>query len=165
VRLLAIDPGNEESAWVYYDMRIGGPRHFDSFGKVDNGRLLARLHQFSSWGVHALAIEMVASYGMPVGREVFETCVWIGRFVERWKGTHQFVYRRDVKLHLCNSARAKDANVRQALIDRYGGKEMAVGKKATPGPLYGISGDCWSALAVAITAAETSTPSSKRGGS
>jgi hypothetical protein len=97
---------------------------------------------------------------MAVGAEVFETCVWAGRFIERWyrnprRPTHLRVYRRDVKLHLCGSMRAKDANVRQALIDRYGpGKEKAIGRKAAPGPLYGISGDCWAALGVAVTAAE-----------
>jgi len=60
-----------------------------------------------------------------------------------------------VKLHLTQTRRAKDANIRQALIDRYGpGKALAVGLKATPGPLYGLTGDCWSALAVAVTAAD-----------
>ena len=32
----------------------------------------------------------------------------------------------------------------------------AIGLKASPGPLYGMAGDCWAALGVAITAAETS---------
>jgi hypothetical protein len=41
--------------------------------------------------------------------------------------------------------RAKDANIRQALIDKLG----AVGTKKAPGPLYGISGHLWAALAVA----------------
>ncbi len=27
----------------------------------------------------------------------------------------------------------------------------SAGKKASPGPLYGIKGDCWSALAIALT--------------
>ena len=46
---------------------------------------------------------------MAVGREVFETCLWIGRFVEAWyePDAVQLVYRRDVKLHLCGSARGQ----------------------------------------------------------
>jgi hypothetical protein len=98
----------------------------------------------------ALAIEMVASYGMPVGREVFETVRWIGRMQQVWHNPEavRFVYRQDVKLHLCGSPRAKDANIRQALIDKLG----PVGTKAAPGPLYGIKSHVWSALAVAVTA-------------
>jgi hypothetical protein len=34
--------------------------------------------------------------------------------------------------------------------DRFGGS-AAVGRKAAPGPLYGISRDVWSALAIAVT--------------
>jgi hypothetical protein len=92
-------------------------------------------------------------------KPLFETCVWIGRFVQEWEtltGAEPLrVFRREVKLHLCGSPRAKDANIRQALIDRYGGKEAAIGRKASPGPLHGVSGDVWSALAVAVCAADT----------
>ena len=102
-----------------------------------------------------MAIEMVSCYGMPVGAETFETCVWIGRFMERFRGECDQVFRRDVKLNLCNSMRAKDANIRQAILDRFpstgGGKTPQVGTKKQPGPLYGISKHAWSALAVGIT--------------
>lgn len=155
MRFLAIDPGPEQSAWLIYDSHKKAPVNYASWAKQDNAAILGRLHQFADWGVHVLAVEMIASYGMPVGAEVFETCVWIGRFIERWKGSHELVYRLDVKKHICNDGRAKDANVRQALIDRYGGKEKAIGRKATPGPLYGLSGDCWAALGVAVTVAES----------
>ncbi len=109
-----------------------------------------------------LAVEMIASYGMAVGKDVFATAVWSGRFSQRWNDWHAAghgllvpVYRRDVKLHLCGSARAKDANVRQALIDRFGpGKDRAIGVKASPGPLHGVSSHVWSALAVAVTVAD-----------
>jgi hypothetical protein len=107
--------------------------------------------------VSHVAIEMIASYGMPVGREVFDTCLWVGRFIEtaaRAAYKADLVYRRDVKLHLCGQARAKDANIRQALLDKFGGK-AAQGTKATPGPLYGVKADVWSALAVAVTFSET----------
>jgi hypothetical protein len=157
VTMLAIDPGNEESAFVHYTTG-GKVLHF---GKVPNRELLANIvnpQRLIHWQTFEhLAIEMIASYGMPVGREVFETCVWIGRFVQAWGGPHTLVYRRDVKLHLCGQARAKDGTIRQALIDRYGGKERAIGKKANPGPLYGISADVWQALALAVTWSETRT--------
>lgn len=147
--ILAIDPGNEQSAWVLY--ADGSPK---SFGKEDNADLLYLNYRVDPRGVaprFPLAIEMIASYGMPVGAEVFETCVWIGRFIQAWGGPWSFVYRRDVKLHLCGSSRAKDGNVRQALLDRWGGKKAALGNKASPGPLFGFKADVWQALAVAVT--------------
>ena len=148
--LLALDPGNTESAWLLYDTATGRPT---SWAKEPNPFVLTRLDTIDA---DELVVEMVASYGMAVGAEVFDTCVWIGRFLERWDPTpHRLIYRPDIKLHLTQTRRAKDANVRQALIDRYGpGKALAIGLKATPGPLYGLSGDCWSALAVAVTAAD-----------
>lgn len=152
---LAIDPGPEQSAYVLYDGATGKPL---SWLKDSNRGVLAGIRGLIV-PVHYLAIEVVASYGMPVGAEVFETCVWVGRFIERWvdrSGREPVrVFRRDVKLHLCGSARATDATIRQALIDRYGpGKEAAVGRKASPGPLYGMHGDCWAALGVAVTASD-----------
>jgi hypothetical protein len=102
-----------------------------------------------------LAIEMIASYGMPVGRSVFETCVWIGRFVEAWRGRPALrITRLEVKTHLCHSARAKDTNVWQALVDRFG----TTGTKTQPGPLYGVRSHARAALALAVTAADLHGP-------
>jgi hypothetical protein len=151
-RLLAIDPGPTESAIVFYNPDGKRPAWWE---KVPNVEILDHLDFARD---RTLAIETLACYGMAVGAETFETAYWIGRFIEHWAYTGvepRRVLRRDVKLHICGDTRAKDANVRQALIDRYGGKAKAVGLKATPGPLYGMTGDCWAALAVAITAAET----------
>lgn len=153
--ILAIDPGPEYSAWVMYDEKLKIPV---AWGKEPNNDIVARLGVGLS--AHYLVIEMIASYGMAVGADVFETCVWIGRYIERWfeetEREAKRLFRRDVKLHLCQSPKAKDSNVRQALIDRYGpGKEKAVGRKASPGPLYGLKADMWQALGVAITFAES----------
>lgn len=150
--ILAIDPGTERSGWCAY---FGG--EVVAAGVMHNDDALAYIQRrhFDVNG-YRLAIEMVASYGMPVGREVFETVRWIGRFQQAWHRPNDvsLIYRRDIKLHLCNSARAKDANVRQALLDRFpatgGGKTPQVGIKSNPGPLYGVSSHAWSALAVAV---------------
>jgi len=150
MRVLAIDPGPTESAYVLLNDE-GVPSQWE---KVPNDDLRALLSP-SPWA-QLLAVEMVASYGMPVGAEVFQTVLWIGRFIERWGGPYKLVYRKDVTMHLCNNRAAKDANVRAALIDRYGpGKDVSIGKKANPGPLYGLTGDCWSALAVAVTVVDS----------
>lgn len=99
-----------------------------------------------------LVIEKIASMGMAVGAEVFETCFWSGRFAQAYEaGPVERITRGEVKMNLCGSMRAKDANVRQAIVDRFGGKSKAIGSIKNKGPLYGMSGDKWSALAVALT--------------
>lgn len=141
---LAIDPGTNESGWVIF----GNGKVYQSGISANESMLL--MIADPDIGAGKLAIEMIASYGMAVGREVFETCVWIGRYKQAWSKPDdvQLIYRRDVKLHLCGSARAKDPNIRQALLDKLGPQ----GVKANPGPLYGVKSHAWSALAVAVTA-------------
>lgn len=146
--ILALDPGPDNTGWCLFDGRL-----IDS-GNSSNEDLLAGLADMPA---DLLAIEMISSYGLAVGKDVFETCVWIGRFWQRWSKPEetQLIYRREVKLHLCGTAQAKDANVRQAILDQFprtgGGKTPQVGTKAQPGPLYGVKTHAWSALAVAIT--------------
>lgn len=138
--ILAIDPGPEKSGYCY----LGGGKVSVS-GEMSNADLKVEI----SRGRHsAVAIEMIASYGMAVGKDVFETCVWIGRFIEAATDPVTLVYRKDVKMHLCGTMKAKDANIRQALIDMLG----KPGTKKNPGPTYGVTGHAWSALAVAVTA-------------
>ena len=146
--ILAIDPGPVESAYVMWD----GQRVHE-FGKEPNSSVLVYVRASRSLlHMSGLVIEMIASYGMPVGAEVFETCVWIGRFMEAFGADRcHRIPRIQVKSHLCHSGKATDANIRQAIIDRFGGNATAIGKKKAPGPLYGVSGDVWAALAVALT--------------
>jgi hypothetical protein len=156
VRIAAIDPGNVQSAIVVWcpGDPIDGPPRVMRHDTLDNSELLSDLRDV---GADVLVIEMVASYGMAVGETVFETVFWIGRFFQKWcvRGDHATrMFRRDVKLNLCHNGGAKDTNIRQAILDRFGGKENAIGRKATPGPLYGIKGDEWAALAVALTYAD-----------
>jgi hypothetical protein len=149
--LVAIDPGWEQSAYVIYD----GEKPI-AFKIIDNDAMLAFIRGVDA---DALVIEQVACMGMAVGAEIFETVFWSGRFAEAWAGKWDRVKRHEVKMHLCGNMRAKDANIRTAIIDRYGpGKDKAIGRKKSPGPLFGLSGDCWSALAVAITWTETKSP-------
>lgn len=148
MKILAIDPGNERSAWLVLENG-----KITEFGIDENADLLAKLPTLDTLDVDHLAIEMVASYGMAVGKTIFDTVFWIGRFAQAWDARFKWftlVYRKDVKIHLCNSMKAKDANIRQALIDRYG----EPGTKKNPGGTYGISKDVWSALAIATTFAD-----------
>jgi hypothetical protein len=188
--VVAIDPGPTMSAWVV----LG--EDDKPWGRFENNEvLLQRLAQPSRLsskhgekGVLApacLAVEDITNMGMAVGKDVFKTMFWSGRFCQVWSmnrnvGLRVFsqIPRPEIKLFLCGSARAKDPNVRQALIDRYGGDEVAIGGKKClkckgkgwfgsgrseceeckgggwlhpPGPLHGFSGHTWSALAVAVT--------------
>jgi hypothetical protein len=97
-----------------------------------------------------VVIERIASYGMPVGESIFETCIWSGRFIQRVAdkgGSWSRITRQEVKLHICRSSKAKDANVTRALLDRFGPK----GTKKKQGVLYGMSKHMWAALALAVT--------------
>ncbi len=166
--ILAIDPGTTESAYVWYEAGIIKRR-----AKLENRLLLAMLEAWAKIDVPAIpdvpvvdscVIEGIASYGRPVGAEVFTTAIWIGRFMQAWAAGHNghppvLVYRREVKRHLCGTDfRITDAIIRQRLIDLFGpGKAVAIGTKKTPGPLYGLKSDEWSALALAVTFAGQGT--------
>lgn len=149
MKILAIDPANKESAFVL--MEDYQPLEFD---KRDNEDVLGVVKAVLS--VHPdchVAIEMVASYGLPVGKDVFDTCVYIGRIIEncnRWS----FVYRKDVKMNLCQTLKGvNDTVVRHALIDRFAKNDFRSGKgtKKNKDFFYGFSADVWQAYAVGVT--------------
>lgn len=152
--LLAVDPGNVESAYTLIELPSLRPIEA---AKVPNEAMrdVVGLYQDCA----DVYIEMIASYGMAVGATVFETVLHIGRFVEccgglaveGGNGKATLVYRRDVKLYLCGTSRATDSNVRQALVDRFGDK----GTKAAPGWFYGFRADIWASYAVGVYAADT----------
>ena len=145
--LLAIDAGSTESAYVLCNDKY----EILDKGKVNNDEMLTIVQ---SGGYDVLVLEMVACYGMAVGKEVFDTCVWIGRF---WQAStteeRAYIYRKDEKMNLCNSMRAKDSNIRQALIDRFAKFDFKNGKgtKKKQDTFYGFKADMWAAYAVAVT--------------
>ena len=146
--ILGIDPGPENSYWLKWDT--------ENQKIIDKGISLNT--KFTLWsGVDVVVIEDIQCFGMPVGKSIFETAKAIGRFLERAENDSYSllistvqVTRREIKLHFCNSVRAKDSNIRQAILDRFGGKEKAIGKKSCPGILYGVKSDFWSALALCL---------------
>lgn len=146
--LLAIDPGTTHSGWII--TRSGQPWNW---GEAENAEILSILRGYPTVPV---AIERFEARGMPMGDESVETVLWTGRFMQA-AGMERvrLVKRSAVKSHICGTQRASDANIRAALIDKWGGKAAAVGNVKKPGPLYGIKGHAWAALAVAVVAAET----------
>ena len=186
--ILAIDPGNIESAYVLliYDEREPFNWRIDQFAKVENYKLI-NLIKSLQYGENKIeqVIEMIKSYGMTVGDTTFETCVAIGRFIQAQEdinlGEHHLIGRKQACIHLCGKTTAKDKNIRQGIIDIYrdatglddpiGGKRCkscagkgwkgrnhndcsfcnGTGYSIPKGPLYGISADVWSALAIGLT--------------
>lgn len=171
MQVFAIDPGNKESAYVILDIELyhDRPKEFynpdtlviKGHGKLSNERVAERLEEWAkqsafSSDVFCAVIERVQAMGMPVGYEVFETCEWIGRYTqicETLAADVNYVYRLEEKVTLCNDSKAKDANIRQALIDRFARHDLKNGKgtKKEPDVFYGFSADQWSAMAVATT--------------
>jgi hypothetical protein len=175
VIILAIDPGPEESAYAVFDLER---LRLVCFSKDKNEDVLKVIDDASYLLFDKLIVEMIASQGMAVGQTTFETCAWVGRFIERWGRDCELIYRHEEKTYICGNSRAKDKNIRQALIDMFGGESVAIGNKKCPsckgkgytgrqrmqceeckgagwkyppGPLCGIAGDVWAALAVAVT--------------
>lgn len=154
--VLAIDPGSTDSAYVVIDAATYRPR---TLGKIDNRELVDDL-SFLSLGA-TVAIEQIGHYGtgMPAGKTVFDTCVWIGQFARSCYLAGypaHLVLRAAVKTHLCGQAKAKDPNVVQALVDRFASDAPNRGKgtKAEPGFFYGFHSDIWQAFALAVYVAD-----------
>jgi hypothetical protein len=144
--ILAIDPGSTHSAIVLWD----GERILQAI-KDENEAVRALIAmEARKIDVEHVVCERVESYGMAVGATVFDTCFWTGRMWEtvvRLGVPFHLVPRREVKLHLCGQARAKDTNIRQALVDRFGDK----GTKNNKGLTYHLKADTWQAFALAVT--------------
>ena len=150
MNILAIDPGYKQSALVGFN----GVSVFEHT-VVDNETMLLRLDGWKeiALGIDVLVIEQMqlfkSSFG--VGQEVFDSVLWSGMFIQAWKPRRwDRLIRSKVRGHL-GASKGGDAAVRAALIQRFGPyKETAIGKKSTPGPLFGVTSHEWQALALAV---------------
>lgn len=156
-RVLAIDPGSAESAWILLEEGIP-VRH----ARQPNDEVLDLLRRQLAPAAAEMEPDVVVieniepRYGIRPGWEVLDTARWVGRFQEAASPLPVELLRRsEILAHLGVATRGEnrttaDAGVRDALMDRFGGSG-AVGNKAAPGPLYGITRDRWAALSVAVT--------------
>lgn len=141
--ICSVDPGQKKSAMLIFDPR---KQEIDSMGIYRNAELL-RMLRLGTQRVTVFAIELIASFGFTVGHEVFETCLWIGRFIEAAEQNQERstlypcypCYRRQVLSHF---RATNDATIRAAMRARFG--ENAAGCKY----------DLWSALAIAAYTAD-----------
>lgn len=154
MKILGLDPGPDDTAAVIFDAgKI-------EFAGVTSSEYLASTLPLLDYDV--IACEHLQCMGMAVGKEVFETAYWIGHFravAQAIEKPFHRIYRNEEKMTLCGTMKAKDPNIRQALIDMLGPqwiKSEVPGRKKpkiirSPGPTNGIHDDLWSALAVAVT--------------
>ena len=153
MKLLAIDPGSTESAFVVFDGDT--ERKFLEFAKIPNEALVSRIRQWkdSGNGPDTCAVEQIRGYGMTAGNELFDTCMWSGRFCEAFGADNvHWLPRKTVITQICGSPKANDSDLRAALIDRFGPPTFPSGMKkpkTLPGPTNGFARDTWAALAVA----------------
>jgi hypothetical protein len=165
MRTLAIDPGPTHSAYIVVNDDLE-PLWFD---KTTNEELLELRHLQTA---DHIAIEQIGHYGtgMPAGKDVFDTCIWIGRF---WQAILDYDFhaeladggllrdpppsvtlipRKTVVTYLCGNPKAGDPNITQALIDRFnpGGRNHGKGIKNDPEWFFGFHSDIWSAYALAV---------------
>lgn len=143
--LLSVDTGTTKSAYVMVDTAT---YKIEESGKVDNEKMM----EIARFGYYdACVIEMFSSYGMRVGKEVFESVVMVGRLMEAVYYRKGFnanrIERNKVKQFVCQKGGSvKDADVIQVLKDRFGGK----GTKAEPGFFFGVTADSWQAFSTSV---------------
>ena len=144
MEILSIDVGTTETGFCIINKETYKPIRF---GKISNEDLLdiVRNEEYDT-----LIYEEFQSYGMPIGVSTITSITWNGRYMQialdREKKV-DYIYRKEEKMNLCGSMKAKDSNIRQALIDRFG----EVGTKKNKGFFYGFKKDIWSAYAVGVT--------------
>lgn len=152
MNVFCVDPGTFCSAYAVWD----GVKILDK-GHVENDHMTTVLAGYSARSggladVEVGGIEIMRGFGMPVGKEVFATCYWIGRWASLWARNRAGRFpvpidRKDVAVHHCLKASAGDTNISAALKDRFGGK----GTTKEPGVFFGVAGaDMWSACALAV---------------
>lgn len=151
--ILAIDPANQDSAYCVINIDDYKPVEFD---KIDNNEMFKILKLHSN--IKKIIIEEVRSYGMSVGQTVFDTCRWYGRFEQYAIDTIPdveviYICRKDVKMNLCGTMKAKDSNIVVALVDRFAPHSTNYGKgtKTNKGFFFGFKSDIWQSFALGIT--------------
>ena len=142
--LLAIDPGPVQSGVAWWN-------GIEARGEIlPNHSALALI-----WDIAQPADIVAFEQFVPMGQRVDDNSIKTCEFTGVLKHTlRQFghsllpISRREVKQHVLGRVTGTDADVRAALIARFG----PPGTKSAPGTLHGITGHMMAAFAVAVTA-------------
>lgn len=152
--VLGIDPGPEHCGVAVYNTEARRVLRAAQGVTVPEAGNLAGSYAV---GGGLVAIERVQSYGLARASllRTSESVGWLHCRVVRAGGVALLLYRRDVLRVLDVSGKGNRYSLERRLIEMHGGsRSAAVGKKKAPGPLYGVAGNAWAALAVAVAAAE-----------
>jgi len=163
--ILAIDTGSAQSGFAHVTTDMGPTLRAFKYG-IEPNTTIRKVLSEGGFTADLLALEMIASYGMGgknaggVAQVTYDTCVWIGLFAAAWERCTSapwiLVKRGKVKMHMCHAMNAKDPNLTATVCDRWKmDMRGCKGTKKNPGPLYGIKGDAWQALALAIAVSES----------
>ena len=197
--LLALDPGNEKTGWALWAEGDGDKPSATGDSPNAEIRQLLRVAR-DLHPIDQIACEFPFPRGETAKWQVFVTCLEVGRYEEIVKGREEAdgMYegpvpaiamasampfyradRADIKAHLCKGkGKPNDAMVRAAIIQRFGGKEVALAKgtkarkktkmdamlrqepplPVAEGPLVGVVGDAWQALAVGLAFRDGALP-------
>ena len=151
--IVSIDPSNVHSAFVVVDENFV----VSAKGIVENTELCDYLKSLDK--DVEVVIEGMQYMARRVGKDVFDTVLWIGIFynicTERGIMPTQ-ITRNSVRGYICKDMGVNDGDIRFALIERFG----KTGTKKNPNPNYDesngkMSADMWSALAIAVTYVES----------
>lgn len=160
--VIGIDPGPRTSGFVLFN----GTEVVEAVEDYENEALVRRLRFYAPppqcAALPAVVIERVQFYGKIMGPDVFDTIWYGGRFYQAAEGRglvphrvfwnevrRQFVEapRRDAE---GKAKKVTEADVWLGLVKRFGGKEIAVGTRKSPGTLAHVKTHARSALALAI---------------
>ena len=156
--VFAIDPGNTNSAYAVMGERAGQDYALLEFGKHPNKECMEKMLDWIDRAFlvpDVVVIERMMNYSNNVGQTVFLTCEWIGRFSQEAEKfvPVDYIFRKDEKMYLCQTMKANDSAIRHALIDRFAKHDLTrgTGTKKNPDYFYGVSADCWAAIAIAVS--------------
>jgi hypothetical protein len=121
--IFAVDAGSEKSAFVIFNPLT---QCIESMGIEANADLLRTL--VAPMHVSVFAFEKLTPYGFPVGKEVFETIEWNGRFrqaAERHNVTVFPVTRKACVVHHTRRSTGGDKEIRASMIARFPNEDIA----------------------------------------
>lgn len=111
LKILAIDPGQKQSAWVLMeDLSIHSCN-------IESNEAIRQALDYDEWQQDIVALEYVVAYGRS-GKEVSDTAFEAGRLIQTAKSAFHPYTRSKVRGHLCGG-RGSDSKVIEKLIERF----------------------------------------------